>query len=66
MSLVQEPRLGGHDLNFADRCRKALAKKIGSLFDECEKIFFETIDEQGLSKKLANYVWNTLLRVQRG
>lgn len=66
MSLVQDPRLGGHDLNYADRCRKALAKKIGSLFDECEQIFFDTIKEQGLSQKLGDYVWNTLLRVQRG
>lgn len=63
MALVQEPRLGGHDLNFADRCRKALAKKIGSLFDECEKIFFETIKEKNLSQRLGEYVWNQLLRV---
>lgn len=66
MSLVQEPRLGGHDLNFADRCRKALAKKIGSLFDECEKEFYDTIKEKGLSERLAVYVWDRLLRVQRG
>ena len=66
MSLVQEERLGGHNLNFADKCRKALAKKIGSLFDECEKIFFETLEEKNCSQKLGHYVWDILLRVQRG
>ena len=66
MSLVQEARLGGHSLSYADKCRKALAKKIGSLFDECEKEFYQTIEEKGLSKRLATYVWEILLRVQRG
>lgn len=66
MSLVQEDRLGGHNLNFADRCRKALAKKIGSLFDECEKQYFETLKEKNCSEKLGHYVWDILLRVQRG
>ena len=66
MSLVQEDRLGGHNLNFADKCRKALAKKIGSLFDECETTFFETLKEKQCSDKLGHYVWDVLLRVQRG
>lgn len=66
MSLVQEERLGGHDLGFADKCRKALAKKIGSLFDECEKTFFQTLIDKHCSEKLGHYVWDILLRVQRG
>ena len=66
MSLVQEERLGGHNLNFADKCRKALAKKIGSLFEECETKFYETLKEKNCSEKLGHYVWDVLLRVQRG
>lgn len=66
MSLVQEERLGGNSLNFADKCRKALAKKIGGLFDECEQEFYKNIVEKGCSEKLAHYVWDVLLRVQRG
>lgn len=66
MSLVQEERLGGNSLNFADKCRKGLAKKIGSLFDECEKEFYARIEEKGCSKRLAHYVWDVLLKVQRG
>lgn len=66
MSLVQEERLGGNSLTFADKVRKAVAKKQGKLFEECEEKFFATIDEKGCSKVLAHYVWDVLLRVQRG
>lgn len=66
MSLVQEPRLGGHSLGFADKCRKAIAKKQGQLFEECEKTFFDTIQKKHLSSKLADYVWNEVLKIQRG
>ena len=66
MSLVQEPRLGGHTLGFADKCRKAIAKKQGKLFEECEQEFFRTIAEKELSERLADYVWNHTLKIQRG
>ena len=66
MSLVQEPRLGGNSLSFADSARKALAKKIGPLFEKCEKEFFENAENSGCDMKLAHYVWDVLLRVQRG
>lgn len=66
MSLIQEERLGGNSLTFADKVRKAVAKKQGKLFEECEQKFFETIEEKGCSKVLAHYVWDVLLRVQRG
>jgi DNA polymerase-3 subunit alpha len=66
MSLLQEPRLGGHDLTFCDKTRKAIAKKQGKLFDECEQIYFATAKEKNCSQKLVSYVWNVLLRVQRG
>ena len=66
MSLVQEPRLGGNSLNFADKCRKGLAKKIGAVFDECEKEFYDNIHKKGCSERLAHYVWDILLKVQRG
>ena len=66
MSLVQEDRLGGNSLTFADKCRKGLAKKIGALFDECEKEFYANVKEKHCSEKLAHYVWDVALRVQRG
>lgn len=66
MSLVQEARLGANSLSFADSARKALAKKIGPLFEKCEKEFFENAKEKSCDMKLAHYVWDVLLRVQRG
>ena len=66
MKLVQESKLGGNDLMFADTARKALAKKIGKLFDECEKQFFKNAKEKHCSERLVHYVWDILLRVQRG
>ena len=66
MKLVQETKLGGNDLMFADTARKALAKKIGKLFDECEKQFFKNAEEKHCSERLVHYVWDILLRVQRG
>lgn len=66
MSLVQEERLGGNSLTFADKCRKGIAKKQGSLFQECEETYYKNIAEKGCSQKLAHYVWDVLLKVQRG
>lgn len=66
MSLVQEDRLGGNSLTFADKCRKGIAKKQGKLFEECEETYYRTINEKGLNKVLAHYVWDVLLKVQRG
>ena len=66
MSLLQDPALGGNDLSFADKCRKAIAKKQGKLFEECEKKYFENAKEKGCDPVLVHYVWDVLLRVQRG
>lgn len=66
MSLVQEPRLGGNSLSFADKCRKALAKKIGKLMDECEKEYFDNAAKANCDEKLVHYVWDVLLAPQKG
>ena len=66
MTLVQEERLGGNDLTFADKCRKAIAKKQGKLFIECENTFFANAKEKGCDMVLAHYVWDVLFKVQRG
>ena len=66
MSLIQHPKLGGNSLNFADTARKAIAKKVGKLFDDCEKQFYNNAKEKHCSEKLVHYVWDVLLRAQRG
>ena len=66
MILLQEPKLGGNSLAFADKARKALAKKIGKLFDECEQEYYENAKKNNCDKTLVDYVWQRLLKIQRG
>ena len=66
MQLVQISECGGFDLNFADKLRKAIAKKNPKAYDELTKEYFETCRERGLSMNLCNYVWNVLVATSRG
>ena len=66
MSLVQEERLGGNDLTFADKCRKAIAKKQGKLFEECEEFYFKNAEEKNCDMTLVHYVWDVVFKPQRG
>ena len=66
MQLVQIPECGGFDLNFADKLRKAIAKKNPKAYDELTKEYFETCRKNGLSMNLCNYVWNVLVATSRG
>ena len=66
MQLVQIPECGGFDLNFADKLRKAIAKKNPKAYDELTKEYFETCKEKKLSMSLCNYVWNVLVATSRG
>jgi len=66
MRLVQEPKLGNNSLDFADTARKAIAKKSGKLYDECEKQYYENAKQKHCSEKLVTYVWQKLIAMQKG
>lgn len=66
MTLVQLPECGGFDLNWADRLRKAIAKKDPSGYLTLEKEYFENMKEKHLSENLCKYVWNVLVGMSRG
>ena len=66
MKIVQLPEVGGHSLLWADRLRKAVAKKNAKDYEQLEKEFFDTVEEKKLSKSLARYVWYTLVATSRG
>lgn len=66
MQLVQMPECGGFDLNFADKLRKAIAKKNPKAYEELTKQYFETVKEKRLSVNLCNYIWNVLIATSRG
>ena len=54
------------DLTWADRLRKAVAKKSPKDYEQLTKEYFEAVEEKGLSKNLCNYVWNVLVATSRG
>lgn len=64
--LTMHPKIGGFDLGWSDRLRRAVAKKNPKDFEKLEKEFFENAKEKGLSEKLTNYVWYQLIYTQRG
>lgn len=66
MQLVQIPECGGFNLDFADRLRKAIAKKQPQQYEELTKEYFKTVEEKDLSRPLCNYVWNVLVATSRG
>ena len=66
MQLVQLPELGGHSLLWADRLRKAIAKKNPKEYDQLTIEFFQTVEDKKLSYALASYVWNILIAMNRG
>lgn len=66
MSILQHPMVGGMSLAFADKARKGIAKKLGKVFEECEKEFFENAKEKNIPENFANYIWNVLFKMQRG
>ena len=56
MSLVQLPECGEWDLQWADKLRKAIAKKNPKAYNELEEQFFKRVEEKHLSKKFCDYV----------
>ena len=66
MSLVQMPECGGFDLTWADALRKAIAKKQPGAYLKLQDEYFNAVKEKGLSYKLCDYVWNTLVAMSRG
>ena len=66
MQLVQMPECGGFNLTWADKLRKAIAKKNPAAYEELQKEYFKTVEEKGLSKNLCNYVWNVLVATSKG
>ena len=64
--LVNHPKIGGFDIAWGDKLRKAVAKKQARDFGKLEKEFFANTKEKNLSQNLTNYVWNVLIMTQRG
>ena len=66
MSLVQLPECGEWDLQWADKLRKAIAKKNPKAYNELEEQFFKRVEEKQLSKKFCDYVWKKQIALSKG
>ena len=66
MELVQLPELGGFNLTWADRLRKSIAKKSPKDYQILTEEFYKTIEEKGINKQFATYVWEVLIAMSRG
>lgn len=66
MMLVQLPECGGMDLNWADRLRKAIAKKSPKDYDKLTEEYYAAVEEKHLSLALCRYVWQVLVATSRG
>lgn len=64
--LTMHPQIGGFSLGWADKLRKAVAKKKPKDFLQLEAEYFQNAKEKLLSKKLVDYVWYVLISTQRG
>lgn len=63
--LVMHPKIGGFSLAWADKLRRAVAKKNSKDFEKLEQEFFENAKKKHLSNKLVWYVWRVLIYMQR-
>lgn len=66
MSILQDPLIGNFSLAWVDGLRKSIAKKKPEDFEKAQIEFFKIVEEKGISPAFANYVWNVLVRTQRG
>lgn len=65
MELVMDKRIGNSNLSFANKYRKAIAKKKDSLIEECEKIFKKNIMDNGHQEEFADYIIDEQIGLSR-
>lgn len=65
MLAVMDKRIGNSDLLFANKYRKAIAKKNEKAIEECEEIFTKNIINNGHSREFADYIINEQIGLSR-
>ena len=66
MKLVQLPECGGFNLLWADRLRKAIAKKSSKDYDLLTEEFFKVTKEKNCSETFCKYVWFESIALSKG
>lgn len=65
MEIVMDKDVGNSNLAFANKYRKAIAKKNEKLIEQCEEIFTKNIIDNGHSKEFASYIINEQIGLSR-
>lgn len=65
MLAVMDKRIGNSNLLFANKYRKAIAKKNEKAIEECEKIFKKNIVDNGHQEAFADYIINEQIGLSR-
>lgn len=65
MLLVMDKKIGNSNLAFANRYRKAIAKKNEKDIEQCEKIFKQNIIDNGHQEEFADYIINEQIGLSR-
>lgn len=66
MLLSMDEKIAGFDVKWANKLRKAIAKKSEKAMQECYDKFFAQGKELGTREELLNYVWNIQIKRQLG
>jgi DNA polymerase III subunit alpha len=66
MLLSMDKRIAGFDVKWANKLRKAIAKKDQKALEEAQNKFFENGKALGNRDEILNYVWNVQIKRQLG
>lgn len=66
MLLSMDEKIAGFDVKWANKLRKAIAKKSKEAMEECYEQFYKSGKQLGTREELLNYVWDIQIKRQLG
>lgn len=66
MLMSMDEGISGFDVPQSNKLRKGVAKKLGDIYEEAHKLFYEKGRELGTRKALLDYVWDVQIALQKG
>lgn len=66
MLMSMDENISNFDVPQSNKLRKGIAKKLGDVYEEAHKLFYEKGKEIGTRKQLLDYVWDVQIAMQKG
>lgn len=66
MLMVMNEKIANFNVVESNKLRKGVAKKVGDLYDQAHKLFYEKGLELGCRRVFLDYVWDVQIAMQRG